>query len=42
MANDSIYGLAASIWTSDVSVAHHAARNIDAGIVWSTASITAT
>ena len=34
MANDSIYGLAASIWTSDVSVAHKAARDIEAGIVW--------
>ena len=34
MANDSIYGLAASIWTSDVSVAHKAARDLEAGIVW--------
>jgi gamma-glutamyl-gamma-aminobutyraldehyde dehydrogenase len=34
IANDSIYGLAASIWTSDVSVAHKAARDIDAGVVW--------
>ncbi|HEY3149469.1 MAG TPA: aldehyde dehydrogenase [Dongiaceae bacterium] len=34
IANDSIYGLAASIWTSDVSVAHKAARDIEAGIVW--------
>ncbi len=34
MANDSIYGLAASIWTSDVSTAHKAARDIEAGIVW--------
>jgi len=34
MANDSIYGLAASIWTSDVSAAHKAARDIEAGIVW--------
>ena len=34
MANDSIYGLAASIWTSDVSVAHKAARDIEAGVVW--------
>jgi gamma-glutamyl-gamma-aminobutyraldehyde dehydrogenase len=34
IANDSIYGLAASIWTSDISVAHKAARDIDAGIVW--------
>jgi gamma-glutamyl-gamma-aminobutyraldehyde dehydrogenase len=34
IANDSIYGLAASIWTSDVSTAHKAARDIEAGIVW--------
>jgi gamma-glutamyl-gamma-aminobutyraldehyde dehydrogenase len=34
IANDSIYGLAASIWTSDVSVAHKAARDIQAGVVW--------
>jgi gamma-glutamyl-gamma-aminobutyraldehyde dehydrogenase len=34
IANDSIYGLAASIWTSDVTVAHTAARDIEAGIVW--------
>ncbi|GIK97288.1 MAG: aldehyde dehydrogenase [Alphaproteobacteria bacterium] len=34
IANDSIYGLAASIWTTDVSLAHKAARDIEAGIVW--------
>jgi gamma-glutamyl-gamma-aminobutyraldehyde dehydrogenase len=34
IANDSIYGLAASIWTADVSTAHKAARDIEAGIVW--------
>ena len=34
IANDSIYGLAASIWTSDVTIAHTAARDIEAGIVW--------
>ncbi|MGF7160210.1 gamma-glutamyl-gamma-aminobutyraldehyde dehydrogenase [Rhodoligotrophos appendicifer] len=34
IANDSIYGLAASIWTSDLSTAHKAARDIDAGVVW--------
>jgi len=34
IANDSIYGLAASIWTSDISTAHKFARDIEAGVVW--------
>ncbi len=34
IANDSIYGLAASIWTSNVNIAHKAARDIEAGVVW--------
>lgn len=34
LANDTIYGLAASIWTSDVKTAHRFARDIEAGIVW--------
>jgi len=33
-ANDSIYGLAASIWTRDISAAHKMARRIKAGTVW--------
>ncbi|WP_182348822.1 aldehyde dehydrogenase family protein [Tomitella gaofuii] len=33
-ANDSIYGLAAGIWTRDVSKAHRTARQIKAGSVW--------
>lgn len=34
MANDSIYGLAAAIWTNDLSSAHCMARDIEAGIIW--------
>ncbi|HEX2581158.1 MAG TPA: aldehyde dehydrogenase [Dongiaceae bacterium] len=34
IANDSIYGLAASIWTRDISVATKAARDVEAGVVW--------
>jgi aldehyde dehydrogenase (NAD+) len=32
MANDTIYGLAAGIYTSDVSRAHRVAEQIDAGM----------
>jgi phenylacetaldehyde dehydrogenase len=34
MANDTIYGLAAGVWTSDVSKAHKTAAAIKAGTVW--------
>lgn len=34
IANDSVYGLAASVWTSDLSTAHRAARHLRAGTVW--------
>jgi phenylacetaldehyde dehydrogenase len=33
-ANDSIYGLAAGIWTKDISKAHRVARRLKAGSVW--------
>ena len=33
-ANDSIYGLAAGIWTKDISKAHRTAREIKAGSMW--------
>jgi acyl-CoA reductase-like NAD-dependent aldehyde dehydrogenase len=34
IANDTMYGLAAAIWTDDVSIAHSAARRLRAGVVW--------
>jgi acyl-CoA reductase-like NAD-dependent aldehyde dehydrogenase len=33
-ANDSIYGLAAGIWTKDVKKAHYVASKLKAGTVW--------
>ena len=33
-ANDSIYGLAAAVWTSDIKKAHYVARKLQAGTVW--------
>jgi len=33
-ANDTPYGLAASVWTRDVSTAHQVASQINAGTVW--------
>lgn len=34
VANDSIYGLSAGIWTKDISKAHRFAKQIQAGTVW--------
>ncbi|MGI4797871.1 MAG: aldehyde dehydrogenase family protein, partial [Janthinobacterium lividum] len=33
-ANDTMYGLAGSVWTRDLSIAHKMARRIKAGTVW--------
>jgi acyl-CoA reductase-like NAD-dependent aldehyde dehydrogenase len=34
IANDTPYGLAASVWTRDISKAHRWARKLRAGVVW--------
>ncbi|MCL2656304.1 MAG: aldehyde dehydrogenase family protein [Betaproteobacteria bacterium] len=34
IANNSIYGLASSVWTKDITTAHKAARDLEAGMVW--------
>lgn len=34
IANDTTYGLAASVWTGDISTAHTVARQLRAGSVW--------
>ncbi len=33
-ANETIYGLAAAVWTRDVKKAHYVARRLNAGTVW--------
>ena len=34
LANDSIYGLSASVWTSDLNRAHRMVGALEAGVVW--------
>ena len=34
LVNDSEYGLAAALWTTNVARAHRVAKQINAGIVW--------
>jgi 4-(gamma-glutamylamino)butanal dehydrogenase len=34
IANDTIYGLGSGLWTKDITLAHRAAREIKAGLVW--------
>jgi acyl-CoA reductase-like NAD-dependent aldehyde dehydrogenase len=34
LANETIYGLAAGIWTRDVKAAHRVAKRVQAGTVW--------
>jgi acyl-CoA reductase-like NAD-dependent aldehyde dehydrogenase len=34
MANDSIYGLGSSVWTSDINKANRAAEQLEAGYTW--------
>jgi gamma-glutamyl-gamma-aminobutyraldehyde dehydrogenase len=34
LANDTVFGLAAGLWTSDLGLAHKAAKKLRAGLVW--------
>jgi acyl-CoA reductase-like NAD-dependent aldehyde dehydrogenase len=33
-ANDTVYGLAAGVWTRDIKKAHYVASKLQAGLVW--------
>ena len=34
VANDTVYGLAAGVWTSNLNTAHRLIRDIEAGVIW--------
>ena len=34
VANDTVYGLAAGVWTSNISTAHRLIRDLEAGVIW--------
>ena len=34
LANDTLYGLAAAVWTADINVAHRMCAALRAGTVW--------
>lgn len=34
VANDTVYGLAAGVWTSNLDTAHRLIRDIEAGVIW--------
>jgi len=34
IANDTIYGLAAGVWTADLKQAHRLIKEVEAGVIW--------
>lgn len=34
VANDTVYGLAAGVWTSNLNTAHQMIRDLEAGVIW--------